>query len=95
MEGNEVFRRWVLAHTESDVYNSITIQSMASPCMLKPGCYDNVYQVSGATQQCITKCVVGGRVMTNSKKQYHAKKEIADFDACSFSQVLCILWTGF
>ena len=51
--------------------------------MLKPGCYDNVYQVSGAIQQFISRCVVGGRVMTNSNKQYHVKKKIADFDACS------------
>ena len=26
---------------------------------------------------------VGGRVMTNSNKQYHVKGKIADFDACS------------
>ena len=56
---------------------------MASPFMLKPGCYDNVYQISGVIQQHITKCVVGSRVMTNSNKQYHVKKKIADFDACS------------
>ena len=82
MDGYEVFRQWMLEHTESDVYNYITIQPMASPFMLKPGCYDNVYQVPGAIQQFISRCVVGGRVMTNSK-QYHVKKKTADFDACS------------
>ena len=56
---------------------------MASSVMLKSGCYDNVYQISGVIQQCITTCVVGGRVMTNSNKQYHVKKTIADFGACS------------
>ena len=56
---------------------------MASSFMLKSGCYDNVYQVSGVIQQFITKCVVGGRVMTNSNKQSHVKKKTADFDACS------------
>ena len=85
MDGYEVFRRWMLEHTELDVYNFITIQSMASSFVLKSGCYDNVYQVSGVIQQFITKCVVGGRVMTNSNKQYHVKKEIADFDACSLN----------
>ena len=34
-------------------------------------------------QQFVTKCVVGGRVMTNSNKQYHFKEKIADIDACS------------
>ena len=83
MDGYEVFRGWVLDHTELDVDNCITVQSMASPFMLKSGCYDHVYQISGVIQQYITKCVVGGSVMTNSNKQYHVKKQIADFDACS------------
>ena len=83
MDGYEVFRGWMLEHTELDVDNFITIQYMASSFMLKSGCYDNVYQVPGAIQQFISRCVVGGRVMTNSNKQYHVKTKIADFDACS------------
>ena len=83
MDGYEVFRHWMLEHTELDVDKFITIKSVASSFMLKPGCYDNVYQISGAIQQFISRCVVGGRVMTNSNKQYHVKKKTADFDACS------------
>ena len=83
MDGYEVLRGWMLEHTDLDVDNFITIQSMASSFMLKPGCYDNVYRTSGAIQQFISKCVVGGRVMANSNKQYHVKKETADFDACT------------
>ena len=83
MNGYEVFRGWMLDHTQLDVDSYITIQSLVSPFMLKSGCYANVYQISGVIQQFIIKCVVGGRVMTNSNKQYHVKKKIADFDACS------------
>ena len=79
MDGYEVFRGWMLEHTELDVDNFITIQSMASSFMLKSGCYDNVYQISGVLQQFISKCVVGGRVMTNSNKQYHVKGKINRF----------------
>ena len=75
MGGYEVFRCWMLEHTELDVYKCITIQSMASKLMLKSGCYGNVYQISGVLQQFISRCVVGGRVMANSNKQYHVKKE--------------------
>ena len=82
MDGFGVFRQWMLEHTELDVYNFITIQSMASSFMSKLGCYDNVYQNSGVMQQFISRCVVGGRVMTNPNKQYHVKKKVADFDAC-------------
>ena len=83
MDGYEVFRQWMPEHTELDVDNYITIQSMASPFMLKPGCYDNVYQISGAIQQFISRCVAGGRVTTNPNKQHHVKKKTADLDACS------------
>ena len=75
MDGYEVFRTWMLEHTGLYVNNFITIQSVASTFMLKNGCYDNVYQISGALQQCITKCVIGGRVMCNSRKQYHVKRK--------------------
>ena len=33
---------------------------------------------------CMYICsVVGGRVMTNSNKQYHVKNETSDVDACN------------
>ena len=48
MYGHEVFRCWMLEHTELDVDNLITVQSMASSFMLKSSCCDNVYQVPGA-----------------------------------------------
>ena len=95
MDGYEVFRQWMLEHTELDVYGYITIQSMASSFMLKSGCYDNVYQISWAIQQFITKCVVGGRVMTNSNKPYHVKKKTADFDACSLYPSATYFMEGF
>jgi hypothetical protein len=37
--------------------------------MLESGCYDNVYQLSGVLQQCISRCVVDGRVMAANNKQ--------------------------
>ena len=49
---------------------------------------------SRATQQFITKCV-GGRVMTNSNKQYHVKKKIADFDVCSLYPSATYFMEGF
>ena len=95
MDGYEVFKQWMLANTELYVYNYITIQSMASSFMLKSGCYDNVYQISGVMQQFITKCVVGGRVMANSNKQYHVKNKLQTSMLVLYVQVLCILWNVF
>ena len=81
MDGYGVFRGWMLEQLDVDM--SIAFQSMASKLVLLTGCYDNVYQVSGVLQQFISRCVVGGRVMTNSNKQYHVKREISYVDACS------------
>ena len=95
MNGYEVFRGWMLEHTQLDVDTFITIQYMASSFMLKSGCQYNVYQVSGVIQQFISKCVVGGRVVTNSNKQYQVKKKTADFDACSFYTSAMYFMAGF
>ena len=95
MHGYEVFRGWMLEHTGLDVDNCITVQSMTSTFMLKPGCYDNVYQLSVVLQQFITRCVVGGRVMTNSNKQYNVKRKTADFDACSLYPSAMSFMEGF
>ena len=88
----------MLEHTGLDVGNVITIQSTASTFMLKSGCsgcYDNVYQISGALQQFISRCAVGGRVMTNSNKQYHVKMKITGFDACSLYPSAMYYMDGF
>ena len=95
MYGYCVFRSWMLEHTTLYVDNYTTIQSLASAFMLKSCCYDNVVQISGALQQFISRCVVGGRVMTNSNKMYHVKKKIADFDACSLYPSAMYFMDGF
>ena len=92
MQGYEVFRKWMLEHTQLYIDNFITIQYMASTFMWKRKCYNNVYQVSGVIQQFISKCVVGGRVMTANNKQYHVNMKITD-DACSLypGAMYCVL----
>ena len=47
MGGYCVFRDWMLEHTEFVLDSYITIQSCASWFMLKSGCYENVFQISG------------------------------------------------
>ena len=95
MDGYGVFRGRALEHTELYVDDSVTIQFMASPFMLKSGCCDNVHQISGAIQQFITKCVVGGRVVTANNEQYYVKRKMQTLMLVVYTQVLCILWKGF
>ena len=95
MDGYCAFRDWMLEHTELDVDSYTTTQSLASSFMLKSGCYENVFQISGALQQFISRCVVGGRVVTNSNKACHVKKKFADFDACSLYPSAMYFMEGF
>ena len=95
MGGYCVFRDWMLEHTELDVDSYITIQPLASPFMLKSGCYENVFQTSGVLQQFISRCVVGGRAMTNSNKMYHVKNKFSDFDACGLYPSAMYFMDGF
>ncbi len=81
--GYEKLREWMLEYTGLDVDNYITIQSLCSDYKLKEGCYDDVAMFSGIIQNYISKCIVGGRCMTNDNKMYHVKRKLADFDACS------------
>ena len=82
-KGYEIFRDWMLEHTELDIDDYITFQSLASDFKLKKECYENVAMYSGIVQHYISRCIVGGRCMTNSNKMYHVKRPVADFDACS------------
>jgi len=82
-KGYETFRSWMLEYTELDIDDYITLQSLSSDYKLKTGCYDNVAMLSGVCQHYISRCIVGGRCMTNSNKMYHVKRKLADFDACS------------
>ena len=66
--GYEIFRGWMLEYTGLDIGNYITIQSLCSDYKLKEGCYDDVAMFSGVIQHYISNCIVGGRCMTNSKK---------------------------
>ena len=95
MEGYEVFRTWISNWTDLDVDNYITIQSLTSSFMLKSGCYQNVYQLSGVFQNFITTCVVGGRVVCNSNKQHHVEMKIAGVDACSLYPSAMYAMLGF
>jgi hypothetical protein len=53
--------------------------------MIKNGCYDDVYQLSGVPQQFIQKCVVGGRTMLANNKATikGGNKKVGDFDGVS------------
>ena len=82
-QGYITFREWMLECTGLDIDTILTLPSVGHRYLIKMGCYDDVYTLSGTPQRFIQKCVVGGRVMcANNEKQMHEGR-IQDFDAVS------------
>ena len=63
--------------------------------MLESDCYDHVFQISGVILRFISRCVAGGRVMTNSKEMCHVEKKLLIWDLVHFAPVLCMSWVAF
>ncbi len=60
-----------------------TLASLADTFLIKQGCYNGVYELSGIVREFIQKSVVGGRTMSSENKKYIVDKQISDFDAVS------------
>jgi len=82
-KGLEIFRGWMLEATKLDIYNVLTIPSLAHKYMVKMGCYDGVCEISSVSRSFIQKCLVGGRVMLANNKKIIREGKIADFDGVS------------
>lgn len=82
-EGMLNIRRDFLGHFSLDVYNYLTIPSLAIKILKDRGALDDCYYLSGHIRQFIEEAIVGGRTMTaNNTKQYQTG-QIVDFDAVS------------
>ena len=91
-DGYNTFRKWILSldlpngkSANLDINNILTCASLAHTYLLKSGCYDELYELSGIPQRFIQKTVVGGRtMMKNNTKQYiNNGRKVSDFDGVS------------
>ena len=82
-KGYNVFRNWMLEVTQLDVNDIISLASLADQYLIKQGCYDGIYKLSGVPQQFIMKSVVGGRTMCSENKKMICEEIVNDFDAVS------------
>jgi hypothetical protein len=81
--GYEIFRGWMLELTGFDVDNIISLASLSDKNLIKQGCYEGCYELSGIPQAFIMKCVVGGRCMTRQNKRFKCKEIMQALDAKS------------
>lgn len=95
-EGFNIFREWCLNDFKLDINDILTIPSLAHQYLLNQGCYKGCYELSGIPRMFISKCIVGGRVMSsNNKKIKLINRFINDFDAVSLYPSAMFRMDGF
>jgi len=83
-DGYEKFRELVKTGIGLDIIDYMTLPSMANDYLVREGCYDGVYKLSGVPRHFIQRCVVGGRTMCSRNEKHIVKDQpLADFDAVS------------
>ena len=82
-KGYSTFGGWIKDAFNIDIYDVITVSSLAHKFLDGKGVYDDVAQLSGVPRAFIQKTLVGGRCMARENKKYHLKGKICDYDAVS------------
>ncbi|CAL6005040.1 DNA_polymerase [Hexamita inflata] len=78
------FAQLLKENMDMNLFNYISISSLALSYQLKKQCFNKVYKVNGLLRQFLQQFVIGGRCMTAyNKKQILLFKKILDFDAVS------------
>lgn len=80
-DGYNKFRNWMMEITGLDIVNYYTLPSIGLDYLIKKGCFEGCYKISGVPRDFMQKCVIGGRVMTANNKMVKCYNDAADFDA--------------
>lgn len=89
------FRDLILEACDMDILNLISSAQLSDKFLIKRGCYDQCFDISGISEDFIRRCIVGGRCMTSDNIKHHIKAEIADSDANSLYPSAMFSMNGF
>jgi hypothetical protein len=82
-KGFDIFKDTMKKDMGMDVFNYLTISSLAHDYFIRAECYMCVEYIGGTIRDFVQRAVVGGRVCSMENKKYIIDKNIQDFDACS------------
>ena len=94
-KGYMKFREMILEACEMDIINLISSAQLADKFLIKRGCYNGCFDISGISEDFIRRCIVGGRCMVANNKSDHIETEIADSDANSLYPSAMYSMNGF
>lgn len=69
------FRKQILEVCKLDIVPRISLPQLADDFLKSKNVYDDCFSISGIAENFISRCCVGGRVMTNSNQKYHIKQD--------------------
>ena len=84
-KGFEWFRESVMKEFELDVYDFVSISSIANKVM-EMRCYwlnGNLYDLANTPREFISRCITGGRCMLRDEMKVRSNNVVVDFDAVS------------
>jgi hypothetical protein len=88
--GYNKFRNMMKETTGLDIIDYLTIASISHAYLVKMGCYEDVYELSGIVREFIQRCVVGGRTMCANNEKQIVNTPTDDFDAKSlYPSAMC------
>jgi len=94
-QGFTKFKQQCKEITGMNIDYLVSLSQMAHEYLVRSGCYDGCYKISGQAQHFIRQAVVGGRTMTKCNKSYHTNKQLQDLDAVSLYPSAVVELDGF
>lgn len=83
------FREQILKKYKLDIYNYMTISSMAFDYSRIQGCYKGVHKLTGLTRASAQRALYGGRCMLANNEHQFAIRKISDLDATALYPAAC------
>ena len=87
-EGYQKFRQMAKDACSLDIYNFVSLASLADFYLKREGCYTGVYQISGVLRSFIQECVVGGRTMCRKNQKFISLDDNEEFKKMKNSKEL-------
>lgn len=93
--GFRKFTEIIKEQLDLDVDDFLSLPSIANNYLVKEGCFDGCYQLSGGVGSYWDKHINGGKVMLRNNRKQHIKDKIQDFDGVSLYPSAMHFFPGF
>jgi hypothetical protein len=94
-QGMQKFMELTKKELDINIYDYLTISSLAHNYFINKGCYDGVHEVIGSIRNFVQQSIVGGRVCTKNDKKHIIDEPVQDFDAVGLYGSAMVTMKGF